>query len=62
METQTFVLGLDLDGCVADFVAEMRKIYAEWMGVPLVSLTATPTYGFPEWGLHNLEDYKRLHR
>jgi len=62
METLKFVLGLDLDGCVADFVTEMRKIYAEWMGIPLLSLTATPTYGFPEWGLNNLEDYKRLHR
>lgn len=62
MTEEKFVLGLDLDGCVADFVAQMRVIYSEWMGIPLADLTPRPSYGFPEWGLQNLEDYNRLHR
>jgi len=55
------VLGLDLDGCVADFVGSMRKIYAEWSGKPKERLDQNPIYGFPEWGLIEGE-YEKLHR
>jgi len=58
---ESFVLGLDLDGCVANFIGRMREIYAEWTGKDEASLDPDPTYGFPEWGLVPGE-YDRLHR
>lgn len=39
----------------------MRSIYAEWMERDLDSLSAVPTYGFPEWDLDERQ-YVRLHR
>jgi len=60
-ETETFVLGVDLDGCVSNFLERMKVIFAEWEGRDLASLHPKPTYGFPEWGL-NLRKYNRLHR
>lgn len=56
-----FVLGLDLDGCVADFLEGMKRVFAEWSGQDPNSLDPEPSYGFPEWGL-DLVEYKRLHR
>jgi len=61
MSEETFVLGLDLDGCVADFIGRMREIYVEWSGREPEDVTEAPTYGFPEWGLVEGE-YDRLHR
>lgn len=61
-DEERFVLGLDLDGCVADFVGHMRIVYSEWSGKSLRSLTKTPTYLFPEWGLNGKAEYDRLHR
>lgn len=58
---ESFVLGLDLDGCVANFIERMRQIYAEWSGKDIESLDEDPTYGFSEWGLVDGE-YDRLHR
>jgi 5'(3')-deoxyribonucleotidase len=58
---EAFVLGLDLDGCVANFIERMRQIYAEWSGKDVATLNPDPTYGFPEWGLVPGE-YDRLHR
>jgi 5'(3')-deoxyribonucleotidase len=58
---ESFVLGLDLDGCVANFIERMREIYAEWSGKDIGSLHPDPTYGFPEWDLADKE-YNRLHR
>ena len=46
-----FILGVDLDGVCADFYAGVRPIAAEWLGVLEESLTPTPSYGFPEWGI-----------
>ena len=40
MAEDKFVLGVDLDGCVADFVGYMRTVYAEWSGVPVEKLAA----------------------
>lgn len=56
-----FVLGVDLDGCVADFTAALRPIAAKWLGVDVESLTPNPSYGFPEWGL-TPGAYEDLHR
>jgi 5'(3')-deoxyribonucleotidase len=59
--SEQFVLGIDLDGVVADFYARMREIAAEWRGVPLDDLNRSVTYGLPEWGFVKKE-YEDLHR
>ena len=56
-----FVVGVDLDGCVADFLATMKVIFAEWSGQRVEDLDPEPSYGFPEWGL-DPRQYERLHR
>jgi 5'(3')-deoxyribonucleotidase len=56
-----FVLGVDLDGVVADFYTALRPIAAEWLGVPVDSLTTNVSYGLPEWGLPE-GTYEDLHR
>jgi 5'(3')-deoxyribonucleotidase len=62
MSEAKFVLGVDLDGVVADFYEGMRKVAAEWLGVPLESLTKKVTQGLSEWGLDELGGYDPLHR
>lgn len=58
-----FILGLDLDGCTADFYGGLRPIAAEWLGVDEASLHPEPTYGLPEWGVPEAPGgYKALHR
>lgn len=57
-----FVLGVDLDGVVADFVSGLRPIAAEWLGVAESSLAGDISYGFPEWGLERAGGYDALHR
>lgn len=61
-QSDTFVLGVDLDGVVANFYAGLRPIAAEWLGVPVAELTPTPSYGFSEWGLEKVGSYDDLHR
>ena len=51
MSTKSFVFGVDLDGTVADFYGGLRPIAAEWLGVPLDSLSTEVTWGLPEWGI-----------
>ncbi|MFK5955231.1 MAG: 5'-nucleotidase [Planctomycetota bacterium] len=63
MNEQPFILGLDLDGCTADFYQGLRPIAAEWLGVPLDSLEVEVSYGLPEWGVPDAPGgYKALHR
>ena len=57
-----FVLGVDLDGVVADFIGGLRPIAAEWLGVGDSSLTAEIRYEFPEWNLNDFGGYDALHR
>lgn len=60
---QPFILGLDLDGCTADFYEGLRPIAAEWLGVPLDSLNPEVSYGLAEWGvLEAPGGYKALHK
>jgi hypothetical protein len=47
---RNFILGLDLDGVVADFYDTIRPLAAEWLGRRSQDLTPQPTYGLPEWG------------
>lgn len=62
MNDKRFIFGVDLDGVCADFYGKMREIAAEWLGVPLESLTPDVSYGLPEWNLENLGGYTNLHR
>lgn len=63
MTKQTqFVLGVDLDGVVADFIEGLRPIAAEWLGVRLDSLTKDVSFNFPEWNLEPCGGYEALHR
>jgi 5'(3')-deoxyribonucleotidase len=57
-----FVLGVDLDGVVADFYGVFRGVVAEWFGVPVESLTTEPTYGLSEWGIRSRDQYEDIHR
>ena len=59
---QQFVLGVDLDGVVADFIRGLKPIAAEWLGVPEHSLTEQLSYGFAEWNLDACGGYEALHR
>jgi 5'(3')-deoxyribonucleotidase len=61
-DERQFVLGVDLDGVVANFYGGMRPIAAEWLGVPLESLTPDPGYGLEEWKLDAAGSYDDLHR
>jgi 5'(3')-deoxyribonucleotidase len=56
-----FVLGVDLDGVVADFYAGMRPIAAEWTGRALDTLPTDVSFGLDEWGIGK-ERYPDLHR
>ena len=61
-DDRNFVFGVDLDGVVADFYSGLRPIAAEWLGVPLESLSPTPGYGLEEWQLTSAGSYDDLHR
>lgn len=61
MSEERFVLGVDLDGTVANFYGGLRPIAAEWLGKPLEALPAEVSYGLPEWGIRPNE-YDELHR
>ena len=60
--SRQFVLGVDLDGVVADFYSGLRPIAAEWRGVPVDSLPLEISYGLSEWGLDEVGGYEDLHR
>jgi hypothetical protein len=57
-----FVLGVDLDGVVADFYGRLRVIAAEFLGVPRGTLPEKVRYGLPEWNLKRAGGYEALHR
>lgn len=62
-EIRQFVLGVDLDGVVADFYRGLRPIAAEWLGVAIEALPERVTWGLPEWGIGNAPGgYEALHR
>ncbi len=60
--SRQFVLGVDLDGVVADFARGLKPIAAEWLGVAEGTLTDEISYGFREWGLERAGGYDALHR
>ena len=56
-----FVLGVDLDGVVADHTARFREILAELRGVPPETYALERSWDFGEWGLSPGE-YAEVHR
>lgn len=63
MAEPRFVLGIDLDGVVADFYEGLRPIAAEWLGVDPETLSALVTHGLPEWHVDKAPGgYEALHR
>jgi hypothetical protein len=54
MAKRRFVLGVDLDGVVADFYRGLRPIAAEWLGVNVSQLTEDVSYGLPQWNLSSM--------
>lgn len=62
MSGSRFVLGVDLDGVVADFAEGLRHVAAEWLGVTPDALPREVAYGFPEWKLDAYGGYAALHR
>src|ERR1700733_301431 len=59
--TKAFVLGVDLDGVVADFYGALGPVAAEWLGVKVDELTPDVSYGLKEGGIKG-EEYQELHR
>jgi 5'(3')-deoxyribonucleotidase len=56
-----FVLGVDLDGVLGDYLSEIRRIAAEWSGDNL--LTPIVDYEFKKWGIDNWPGgYPALHK
>lgn len=56
-----FVLGVDLDGVVADHTGRFREIVAELRGVDPESLPLERSWDFIEWGFEPGE-YDRMHK
>lgn len=56
-----FILGVDLDGVVADHTARFREIMAEVRGVDPETMPLERSWDFHEWGF-DPEDYARYHR
>jgi 5'(3')-deoxyribonucleotidase len=56
------IIGVDLDGVCADFYPRMREIAAEWLEKRAQDLTPEVSYGLPEWGIKDEEQYNSLHR
>ncbi|WP_432033680.1 5' nucleotidase, NT5C type [Streptomyces antibioticus] len=63
-----YILGVDLDGVVADFYGHMRIVTAQWRGVDVNDLDSVDdpdskvSFGLREWGIPDREEYERLHR
>jgi 5'(3')-deoxyribonucleotidase len=56
-----FILGVDLDGVVANHTARFREIMAELRGVPEETMPMERSWDFHEWGFEP-DDYARYHR
>ena len=61
--SNSFVLGVDLDGTCADFYAALRPIAAEWLGVDAATLRDEVSWDLPEWGVAGAPGgYLKLHQ
>jgi 5'-nucleotidase len=59
--SDTFILGVDLDGVVGDHTRRFREIYAELRGIDPERLPLDRSWDFHEWGLDD-EQYAHYHR
>ena len=68
---ERFVLGVDLDGVIADFYRGFRPIVAAWFDRPLSSLSLTKfEFGLEAWGIKKYgpdeeerhDAYEKIHR
>ena len=55
------IVGLDLDGVCADYIAAMRQVTADSLGVASADLPEKRSWGFEDWGIAH-EQWKVLHR
>jgi len=51
MQSDTLILGVDLDGVCADYTTAFRPLVAQELNVPLSSLPEERGWDFSEWGL-----------
>jgi len=56
-----FILGVDLDGVVADHTGRFREIMAEIRGVDPETMTLERSWDFAEWGFQP-DEYSTYHR
>jgi len=56
-----FILGVDLDGVVADHTGRFREIMAEIRGVDPETMTLERSWDFTEWGFQP-DEYSTYHR
>ena len=56
-----FILGVDLDGVVADHTYRFREIYAEMRGIDPETLPLERSWDFTEWGI-GPDEYPALHK
>ncbi|MFV0306245.1 MAG: 5' nucleotidase, NT5C type [Desertimonas sp.] len=61
MSDVQFIVGVDLDGVVADHTRRFRDIYAEITGIDPETLPLERSWDFHEWGLDNAR-YAHFHR
>src|SRR6266508_817460 len=62
-ERANFILGIDLDGVVADFYGPVLRLAAAWLGRPPDGPNDSPTYGLHEWGFNGPgAEYPKFHR
>jgi 5'(3')-deoxyribonucleotidase len=61
MSDRQFILGVDLDGVVADHTSRFREIMAELRGVDPETMPIERSWDFHEWGF-GPDDYARYHR
>ena len=61
MPERQFILGVDLDGVVADHTARFREILARIKGVDPQTYPMERSWDFTEWGL-DLDQYSHYHR
>ena len=61
MSLEGIIIGVDLDGVCADFYGRMREIASEWFECGVEDLTPDVSYGLPEWGIKDKQEYESLH-
>ena len=60
MQSDTLILGVDLDGVCADYTTAFRPLVAQELNIPLSSLPEERSWDFSEWGL-SPKQFQDLH-